>query len=225
MVLGGSGADRTLTVSPEENRSGTVNFTLTITDSQGGTVSKTVRLTVVAINDAPTISTIADRTTYEDTSTGAIGFTIADIDTAVASCTVTAVSANTTLVPNDESHITVSGTTANRTITILPAQDQYGTAEITLTVSDGALTANTTFTLTVDATNDKPTISDVAAITIDEDTNTGAIAFTVADIDNEMSELTISAAANNTALVPKSSIVLSEIDAAGNANHYRNAGC
>jgi len=217
MVLGGSGANRTLTLSPEENRSGTVHVSFSVTDSQGGKATKTVTLTVNAVNDAPTISAIANPTTYEDTSTGAIGLTIADVDTAISSCTVSAVSLNTDLVPNDEAHITVSGTTANRTITILPAQDQYGTADITLTVSDGSLTADTTFTLTVDAVNDKPTISGIADRTINEDTNTGAITFTVDDIDNTMTELDISAAANNTSMVPKNNIVLSDIDEDGKA--------
>ena len=217
MELGGSGASRTLTLSPEEDRSGTVNITFVITDTQGGKVTKTVTLTVTAVNDAPTISEIADRTTYEDTSTGAIGFTISDVDTTISSCTVTAVSANTTLVPNDETYITVGGTSANRTVTILPAQDEYGTAVITLTVSDGSLTAESTFTLTVDPVNDKPTISEVSDVTINEDSNTGAIEFTVADIDHPLSQLTISAAANNTALVPKSSIVVSDIDNDGKA--------
>ncbi len=217
MQLGGSGASRTLTLSPEENRSGTVDISFTITDTQGGKATKTLTLNVTAVNDAPTISVIADRTTYEDTSTGAIGFTIADVDTAMANCTVTAVSQNTTLIPNDEDNITVSGTTANRTVMLLPAKDAYGTADITLTVSDGSLTAETTFTLTVDAVNDKPTISQVDDVTIDEDTNTGAIEFYVADIDHAFSQLTVSAAANNTAMVPKSNIVVSDIDQDGKA--------
>ncbi len=215
MTLAGSGAERTLTLEPEENRSGTVNLTLSVADSQKGTTTKTITLTVTPVNDAPTISAVVDRSTDEDVSTGAIGFTIGDIDSDVSACTVTAVSGNSTLVPNDSTHIVTGGSGANRTVTILPAQDEYGTAEITLTVSDGSLTADTTFTLTVNAANDKPTISTVDPVTIDEDTNTGAIAFTVADVDNVIADLTVSAAANNTAMIPRSSIVLSAIEPDG----------
>ena len=217
MVLGGSGANRTLTVTPERDRSGTVTITLTVSDSQGGVTTKTVTLDVMAENDAPTISEIADRTTYEDASTGAIGFTIGDVDTALTACTISAVSDYPTLIPNDETHITTGGSGANRTITLLPAQDEYGMANITVTVSDGSLTAETTFALTVDEVNDKPTISAISAVTIDEDASTDAISFTVADVDNTMENLTLSAAANNTALVPRGNIVLSDIDDEGGA--------
>jgi len=218
MTLGGSGADRTLTVSPEENRSGTVTITFTITDSQGGKTVKTVELNVTAVNDAPTISAIVNRTTDEDTSTGAIGFTIGDVDTDLSACTISAVSDHEDLVPNDSIHITPGGSGANRTVTLLPAQDKYGTACITVTVSDGSLTADTAFTLTVDAVNDKPTITAISAVTIDEDTATGAISFTVADVDNAIADLTVYAAANNTALVPRGNIAISDIAENGSAS-------
>ena len=57
-------------------------------------------ITVNAVNDAPTISDIADRTIAEDSSTGAIPFTIGDADNASATLTVSGASSNTALVPN-----------------------------------------------------------------------------------------------------------------------------
>lgn len=154
----------------------------------------------------------------EDVSTGAIGFTIADVDTSLDSCSISVLSDNPVLVPNDGTHISTGGTGANRTLTIVPALNEYGTADITVTVSDGSLTNDSTFTLTVDAANDKPTISAISAKTIDEDTTTGAVALTVADVDNPISDLTISAAANNTSLVPRTSIALSAIAQDGTAS-------
>ncbi|HEX6305217.1 MAG TPA: hypothetical protein VFZ76_13565, partial [Anaerolineales bacterium] len=49
---------------------------------------------------APTISDILDQTTAEDTSTGAINFTVGDDVTPVGSLIVTGSSSNTILVPN-----------------------------------------------------------------------------------------------------------------------------
>ena len=66
-------------------------------------------------------------------------------------------SSNTTLVPNG--NIVFGGSGANRTVTVTPAANQSGTATITVTVSDGALTASDTFVLTVTPVNDAPTIS------------------------------------------------------------------
>ena len=54
---------------------------------------------------------------------------------------------NTTLVPNG--NIVFGGSGANRTVTVTPAANQTGTANITVTVSDGSLSTPTSFQLTV----------------------------------------------------------------------------
>ena len=107
-----------------------------------------------ATNTAPTISDIADRTINEDASTGAISFTVGDAETAAGSLTLSGSSSNTTLVPN--ANITFGGSGASRTVTVTPAANKHGAATITVTVSDGSLTANDTFLLTVRSVNDAP---------------------------------------------------------------------
>ncbi|MCX7047494.1 MAG: DNRLRE domain-containing protein [Candidatus Sumerlaeota bacterium] len=98
-------------------------------------------------NSAPTISDVSNMTVNEGAATGAIPFTIGDGETAASSLTLTKASSNTTLVPN--ANIVFGGSGANRTVTITPAANQSGAATITLTVSDGSLTASDTFVLTV----------------------------------------------------------------------------
>ncbi|MCX7803962.1 MAG: Ig-like domain-containing protein, partial [Planctomycetota bacterium] len=88
-----------------------------------------------------------------------------------------------------------------------PAANQYGTATITVTVSDGSLTASDTFVLTVNPVNDPPTISDIPDQVTSEDTPIGPIAFTVGDIDNDPSALTVAGASSNAVLVPSANIV------------------
>src|ERR1043166_3919397 len=70
-----------------------------------------------------------------------------------------------------------------RTITLTPAANQFGSATITVTVSDGSSTASDTFVLTVTSVNDLPTISHTTDRTINEDTSTGAISFTIGDVE------------------------------------------
>src|SRR5439155_25831327 len=70
IAFGGSGANRTVTVTPAANQSGTATVTVTVSDGSL-TSSDTFVLTVTAVNDAPTISDIADQTTNEDKATGA----------------------------------------------------------------------------------------------------------------------------------------------------------
>ncbi|NLD36599.1 MAG: hypothetical protein GX654_06995, partial [Desulfatiglans sp.] len=85
--------------------------------------------TRVAFADAPTISSIDDLTIDEDTNTGALAFTIGDIETAVNDLTVTGASSNTTLVPL--ANIVFGGSGTDRTVTVTPAGNQFGTATIT----------------------------------------------------------------------------------------------
>ena len=56
-----------------------------------------------------------------------------------------------------------------------PAADQAGTATITVTVSDGTASTPQTFTVTVTAVNDAPTIATIADQTTTEDTATAPI--------------------------------------------------
>ena len=51
---------------------------------------------------------------------------------------------------------------------ITPVSNAYGTSMITLTVSDGSLTAEDTFVLTVNEINDEPAGADVT-VTTNED--------------------------------------------------------
>ena len=65
-----------------------------------------------------------------------------------------------------------------------PAANQYGgPVTITVTVSDGTTTTNETFDVTVTAVNDAPAITALADQTIAEDGTTGALPFTVSDVE------------------------------------------
>jgi len=112
-------------------------------------------LTVTAVNDTPTISAILDQTTLEDTATGAITFTVGDVETAATSLTVTATSSDLGVVAANG--IVLGGSGANRTITLTPVADASGTSTITVTVADGGgLTATQSFVLTVTPVSDVP---------------------------------------------------------------------
>lgn len=149
IVLGGSGANRTVQVFGVPNAVGQSTITLTVTDAGGGTSSDSFIVTITQVNDAPTISDIADQTIDANTSTAALPFTIGDIETATSALTVTATSSNTMLVPN--ANLALGGSDSNRTLIATPAANQSGTATITVTVSDGTLSASDTFLLTVNA--------------------------------------------------------------------------
>ncbi len=98
----------------------------------------------------PWLSNLTNRSVNQDTSTGAISFTVGDAQTAAASLVAAGISSLTTLVPN--ANIVFGGSGANRTVTITPAPGQTGTVAITISISDGALVARRTFNLEVAST-------------------------------------------------------------------------
>src|SRR5205823_4701463 len=148
IVLGGSGANRTVTITPVANGNGTATITLSVSDGQYTSTSSFV-LTVNPINDAPTISAIANQGGSVGVTVGPINFTVGDVESAASSLTLSGSSSNQTLVPT--ASIVFGGSGSNRTVSVTPAAGQTGTSLITLSVSDGQLSANSSFLLTVSA--------------------------------------------------------------------------
>jgi len=106
-------------------------------------------------NTAPTISTIADQIIMEDTPLN-LTFTINDAETGPNALNLFATSTEQTVVAN--TNLTLSGTGNSRTLTLQPTLDMVGTATINITVSDGSLSASTSFMVTVQAVNDPPIV-------------------------------------------------------------------
>jgi len=205
IVFGGSGANRTVTVTPASQQIGTATVTLTVSDGEAA-ASTSFTVTVTAANDPPTIlSAPGAQTILEDTSTGALALTIGDAETAAGSLTLSSSTSNATLVP--AGNVVLGGSGANRTVTVTPAPDQSGTATITVTVSDGQATASSSFPLTVTAVNDPPTISSVANQTTSTGVAVGPLPVTVGDVDTAAASLVLSRATTNPTLVPLANIV------------------
>lgn len=144
--------------------------TVSIGDSKVSTiegytnVASNVFTTVVdAVNDPPTISSIADQVAFEDSVVGPLSFTIGDTDSNVNDLTLTSRSSNATIVP--AANIVLGGSGANRTVTVTPAANQWGTLSISLTVTDPRDgTATTSFTVTVNPVADTPTVTNSSTV-------------------------------------------------------------
>ncbi|HXJ55654.1 MAG TPA: LamG-like jellyroll fold domain-containing protein, partial [Verrucomicrobiae bacterium] len=206
IVFGGSGANRTVTVTPAAGQSGTATINVTVSDGTNSANTSFVLTVTPLVNTAPTISAVSNQTINEDTSTAAIAFTVSDAESSPASLVVSGSSSNPTLVPS--ANMIFGGSGANRTVTVLPATNQNGTATLTLTVSDGALTTGTSFVLTVTPVNDVPTITSLANQTIPANTSTPPLTFTVADVETAAGNLSVSGSSSNPTLVPNANIVL-----------------
>jgi hypothetical protein len=198
LVLGGAGANRSIRATGLPNQSGATTVTLTVSDGTSNS-STSFLVTVTAINDKPTISAPPAQAIAEDTSTGAIAFTVNDAETPPGSLVVAASSSNPTLIPDAAANLTLGGTGANRTVTVTPAANQSGSGTVVLTVSDGAMTMSSAFVVTVTPVNDAPTLAAIAARSTPEDT---ASSLTVAVTDVDDTTGAFSASSSNPALVP-----------------------
>ena len=207
ITFGGSGYNRTVKVTPSANKHGNATITVKVKDRDGGIKSDSFVVTVNSINDVPTISNISNKSINEDSNTGNIAFTIGDIETPTNSLSLTATSSNTSLVPT--SRVTFGGSGASRTVKVTPAANMYGSATITVKVKDGnGSTKSDVFVVTVKFVNDAPTISNIGNKAINEDSNTGYIAFTIGDVETATNSLKLTVTSNNTSLVSTSGLVL-----------------
>jgi len=78
---------------------------------------------------------------------GSVKFTVSDPDTGYEWVRLSVKSESPAVLP--DANIALSGTGADRTLTITPVKGKAGTAKITVTVSDGDFTVEKSFTLTV----------------------------------------------------------------------------
>lgn len=125
-------------------------FTVKVRDSLNLEDRGAFDLNVLSVDILPTFnSSIPDQVLFVDTATVALPFSIND-DTP-GSLNVTTASSNITLVPISNINITpVTGVDGSYTVTVTPAAQQTGTADITITVTDiNSNSVTTTFRVEV----------------------------------------------------------------------------
>jgi hypothetical protein len=144
----GWGRSRLLSFTPNAGQTGTAQIAVTVNNGLE-TSSRNFTVTVVEppVNTPPTIGPIANRTIPPDQMSNEIRFDVADGQTEPGLLVVTATSSNQALIPNDRLYI--NGTGDWRTLSIRPITGGTGSSVITLTVSDGELSATRIFTATV----------------------------------------------------------------------------
>jgi hypothetical protein len=127
----------------------------------------------------------------------------------IQTLTVTAVSSNPGLIPNPTVNYTNASTTG--TLTFTPTVNGNGTATITVTVNDGGASNNIisqTFTVTVNAVNNPPTLNAISNLSINE--NAGLQTVNLSGITsgatNEIQTLKVAATSSNGALISTPSV-------------------
>jgi hypothetical protein len=214
----------TFTAKADANGSTTITFRAqdSGTTSNGGvntSAEQTFVVNITPVNDAPSFTKGANQIVDEDAGAQSI----ANWATAISKG------------PANESGQTVSFDVSNNNNNLFSAQpavspagvltytsapNANGAAIVTLQIKDNGGTVNggvdasatQSFTITVNAVNDAPTISVAPGGLFPTDTS-AQLNLVVADVDNSAASLTLSAASSNTLLVPNSSIAFGGADA------------
>ncbi len=141
----------TIRFTPATGASGSSVITVSVNDggASNNVVTRTFTVTVNHVNEPPVISLIPDVTVGVGLAVAPIAFTVSDAETAAASLTLSASSDNPTLLRN--AAIVFGGSSTNRTVTLTPETGRTGSANVTITVSDGTDSASRTFRFTVRA--------------------------------------------------------------------------
>ncbi|EJP3283261.1 tandem-95 repeat protein [Vibrio parahaemolyticus] len=180
--------DGTVTYTPDDNYVGKDTFTYVVT-SGGVSESTTVEVNVTPVNDAP-VAKDDIATTQEDT---AVTIDVLPNDTDADGDKLSIESAS---VPKEQGTVEV----VDGKLVFTPAENFNGHAEITYTVTDGALTDQATVKVTVNAVNDTPVVeSNIADQALAEDFTPYTIDLNTAfsDVDNVDGELTFSVSGNS----------------------------
>jgi hypothetical protein len=211
-----------ISFQPIANMGGQTTITLSITDAgldgdiaTTGDNGVTSTLFVVTINDVnapPTIDSISNFTTVEDSASQQFLLTgISAGPNETQPLTVTATSNNPTLLADPL--VTYTSDQSTGSLSLTPLTDQSGTATITVTVTDGGLDGNliTTndnvsktifFQISVLAENDNPTIDALDDLTINEDATQQTVTLSgISAGGNEIQPLSVSVSSNNTDLI------------------------
>ncbi|WP_411974279.1 tandem-95 repeat protein, partial [Vibrio sp. Vb2880] len=184
--------DGSVTYTPNDNYHGADSFTYIVT-SGGVSESTTVNVDVTPVNDAPVAK---DDTAVTDEDTP-VTIDVLPNDTDIDGDTLSIDSAS---VPSDQGKVEI----IDGKLVFTPAENFHGDAEITYTVTDGALTDQATVNVTVNAVNDTPVVeSSIADQTLAEDFTPYSIDLNTAfsDVDNVDGELSFSVSGNNNVLV------------------------
>lgn len=207
--LGGSLSNRTVRILPATNRFGVATITLRVSDPNGLFAVDTFQVVVNPINDPPTLNVLSNLSILEDSGLRSVPLSGigsgAPNETAVLS--VTAEISGAPILTNLS--IVYSSPAATGELRFTPILNAFGTAFVTVRVNDGGLSNNITlrtFSVTVTPENDLPNISVIGGVTIDANSVSPPIGFTVDDVETAADQLTVTSQSSNLELFPTGSI-------------------
>ncbi len=164
----------TFTYTPAADFHGADSFSFYANDGTGNSPEATIAVTITSVNDAP-VANAASFSTNEDTpQSGAFTSFDLDADTMIFSAGSIAPAHGTVTISPNGSYV------------YTPAANFSGTDSFTFKVNDGTVnSADATVTVTVNAVNDLPTVTNGTGTVAENGVLTGSVATLGTDAENE----------------------------------------
>ena len=175
LVVSGTGAARSLQITPTANQSGLAMITVTVNLSVGGPVTDTFTLTVTPVNDRPSFFILGAPAVLEDSPAQTVNL-VTNISAGPLEEGQSA-SFNITTNNNPSLFLVAPAVSSSGTLTYTPAPNAYGDAIVSLVLKDDGGTENggvdtsieEAFTISITPVNDAPTFTKGANQTVNED--------------------------------------------------------
>jgi hypothetical protein len=163
------------------------------------------------VNQPPTLNALGNVTINENAAaiTVALSGISSGVPTTAQTLAVTAVSSNPSLIPNPTVNYTSPNATG--TLTFAPATNVSGKAIVTVIVNDSGATNNVierTFTVTVTAVNQPPTLNPISNVIANENASSQTIALSgiTSGTPNEKQTLAVTAVSSSPTLIPNPTV-------------------
>ena len=176
-----------LSITPASQWSGSENITITVSDGELSE-STEVTVTVLPLNDPPILSSVSNQEVDEDNSID-VFLNASDSDGDYLTYSV---------VESGGMNATLGG----NVLTLTPPENYYGEKSITISVTDGEFADSTDFTLTVNAVNDAPIVSQpLEDVDLLEDTGAATMVLSSVFSDIEGDELFYNVSLNSNDII------------------------
>jgi len=173
-----------------------------------------------SVNAPPTLDVVSNQTVNENAAPQTVALTgiTSGATNEIQTLAITAVSDNPGLIPNPA--VTYTSPNSTGTLSFAPVANSFGTANITVTVTDGGATNNLTsrtFAITVNWVNQPPTLDPINSLTVIENSGPQNVSLTgiTSGAANENQTLTVTATSSNPALIPAPNIAYTSPNSTG----------